>query len=146
MYTPSSTILSRYADILINFALGGGTGIKAGEVVLLSVPECARPMLQPLHDAVLRAGGHPLIDIIPDGLQRSFFEQANDDQVSYRPMKRLLATVEDIDHRLVIIAEAEKYELSGIDTEKVMKRFATIKPYRKALNEKEYQGKLTWTL
>ncbi|MCB9807539.1 aminopeptidase [Candidatus Peribacteria bacterium] len=103
-------------------------------------------MLQPLHDAVLRAGGHPLIDIMPDGLQRSFFEKANEDQINYRPMKRLLGTVEDIDHRLVIIAEAEKYELAGINTENVMKRFATIKPYRKALNDKEHDGKLTWTL
>jgi aminopeptidase len=146
MYTPSSTILQRYADVLINFALGGGNGIKPGEVVLLCVPECARPMLQPLHDAVLKSGGHPVVDIIPDGLQRSFFELANDEQNTYRPMKRLLATVEDCDHRLYMIAEHEKYELAGVNTEKVMKRFATIKPYREAMNKKENEGKFTWTL
>lgn len=66
MYTPPTHILDRYADVLINFALGGGAGIKAGDVVLLCVPECARPMLQPLHDAVLRSGGHPVVDIVPD--------------------------------------------------------------------------------
>jgi len=146
MYTPSSTILRNYADVLINFALGGGTGIKPGEVVLLCVPECARPMLQPLHDAVLKSGGHPIIDIIPDGLQRSFFEHANDTQIEYRPMKRLLGTVEDCDHRLYIIAEHEKYELAGINTEKVMNRFKTIKPYREAMQKKENEGRFTWTL
>ena len=107
MYTPNTQILERYADILVNFALGGGAGIKAGEVVLLCVPECARPMLQPLHDAVLKSGGHPVVDIIPDGLQRNFFQHANDAQIEYRPMKRLLGTVEDCDHRLYIIAEHE---------------------------------------
>ena len=146
MFTPSNKVLENYADILVNFALGGGAGIKADEVVLLCVPECARPMLQPLHDAVLKSGGHPVVDIIPDGLQRSFFKNANDEQIAYRPMKRLLATVEDCDHRLYMIAEHEKYELAGIDTEKVMKRFATVKEYREALNQKEHEGKLTWTL
>ncbi|MBP7806158.1 aminopeptidase [Candidatus Gracilibacteria bacterium] len=146
MYTPSTQILERYADILVNFALGGGTGIKAGEVVLLCVPECARPMLQPLHDAVLRSGGHPIVDIIPDGLQRSFFQHANDAQIEYRPMKRLLGTVEDCDHRLYMIAEHEKYELAGIDGGKVMNRFKTIKPYREAMQKKENEGKFTWTL
>lgn len=103
-------------------------------------------MLQPLHDAVLKSGGHPIVDIVPDGLQRSFFEHANDGQITYRPMKRLLATVEDCDHRLYMIAEHEKYELAGINTEKVMKRFATIKPYREAMQKKENEGKFTWTL
>ncbi len=114
--------------------------------MLICVPECARPLLAPLHDTVLLAGGHPIVDIIPDGLQRSFFEKANDSQLIYRPMKRMLSTVEDIDHRLYIIAEAEKYELSGIDNEKMMKRLVTMKPYREALNQKENEGKLTWTL
>lgn len=79
------------------------------------MPECARPILKPLHDAVLQAGGHPIIDLIPDGLQRSFYQQANDSQLLYRPLQRLLGTVSDIDHRLFIIAEEEKYELLGIE-------------------------------
>ncbi len=110
------------------------------------MPECARPLLKPLHDTVLRSGGHPIVEIIPDGLQRSFFQLANEPQLLYRPMSRLLGTVADIDHRLYIIAEEEKYELSGIDGEQVMRRFSTIKPYREALNDKEHQGKLSWTL
>ena len=146
MYTPRTKILERYADVLVNFALGGGNGIKPGDVVLLCVPECARPMLQPLHDTVLKSGGHPVVDIIPDGLQRGFFQLANDEQINYRPMKRLLGTVEDCDHRLYMIAEHEKYELAGIDGGKVMNRFKTIKPYREAMQKKENGGNFTWTL
>ncbi len=87
-----------------------------------------------------------MVEIVPDGLQRSFFQHANESQLLYRPMKKLLGTVEDIDHRLYIIAEAEKYELSGIDSAQIMSRFATIQPYRGALQDKEHQGKLSWTL
>jgi hypothetical protein len=61
-------------------------------------------------------------------------------------MKRLLGTVEDCDHRLYMIAEHEKYELSGIDGGKVMNRFKTIKAYREAMQKKENEGKFTWTL
>lgn len=86
------------------------------------------------------------MEIIPDGLQRSFFYHANESQLLYRPMQRLLGTVSDIDHRLYIIAEDEKYELAGIEGDKIMRRFATIKPYREALNDKEHQGQLSWTL
>jgi hypothetical protein len=32
-YTPSKQILDKYADVMVNFALGGGKGIKKGDVV-----------------------------------------------------------------------------------------------------------------
>lgn len=61
-------------------------------------------------------------------------------------MKRLLATVDDIDHRLFVLGESDKYELAGIESKKIIDRFATIKPYREALQEKEHKGKLSWTI
>lgn len=95
---------------------------------------------------MLKSGGHPVVDIVPDGLQRSFFHLANDEQMNFRPMKRLLATVDECDHRLFIIAEHEKYELAGIDGARVMNRYKTIRPFREAIQKKENAGKLTWTL
>ena len=32
-FTPSQQVLERYADVLINFALGGGEGIAVGTAV-----------------------------------------------------------------------------------------------------------------
>jgi len=58
----------------------------------------------------------------------------------------MLGTVEDIDHRMYIIAEADKYELADVPGKKVMDRFNTIKFYRDALNKKEQAGNLSWTL
>ena len=43
-YLPSEKILKNYADVLINFALGGGKGIKKGEVVRVSASESAKPL------------------------------------------------------------------------------------------------------
>ena len=41
-YEPSRLILDRYAKVLVRFALGGGEGIKKGDVVQVSSSESAR--------------------------------------------------------------------------------------------------------
>ena len=44
-YQPSADLLDKYADVMINFALNSGEGVKPGEVVQLRVSEVAKPML-----------------------------------------------------------------------------------------------------
>lgn len=146
MYTPSPEILKKYADILIKFALRSGRGCQPGDVVLLQVPECAKPILGPLQLAVLEAGGHPLIQYLPDGLSRQFYLHANDEQLIYNPTQRLLGTINDITHSVSIIAEDDKHELEGIDSKKMMARLQAMKRYREARQAKEGRGEFTWTL
>jgi aminopeptidase len=52
MYTPSQKILERYADVLVNFALNSGKGIKRGEVVHLVSYEAAKPLFIELKRAI----------------------------------------------------------------------------------------------
>ena len=66
-YEPSSEYLERYADLLINYALGGGAGIKRGDVVHVIAPESAKPLYAELCRAIWRAGGQVLADFRPDG-------------------------------------------------------------------------------
>ncbi len=146
MYTPSPEILKKYADILVKFALRSGRGCQAGDVVLLQVPECAKPILGPLQLAVLEAGGHPLIQYLPDGLSRQFYLHASDEQLIYNPTQRLLGTVNDVTHSVSIIAEDDKHELEGIDSKKMMARLQAMKRYREARQAKEGRGEFTWTL
>ena len=54
MYKPSDEILEKYANVLVNFALNSGKGIKKGDVVFVQVPESAKPMLIALQRANLR--------------------------------------------------------------------------------------------
>ena len=62
MFTPPKIVLEKYADVLVNFALNGGKGIKRGEVVHLVCYEAAKPLFMELKRAIYKAGGH----IIPD--------------------------------------------------------------------------------
>lgn len=146
MYHPSKKIIEKYADVLVNFALNSGLGIKPNEVVLLQVPESAKPMLIALQKAVLKASGHPIIQYIPDGMSRDFFNFANTEQVSFFPAKYLKGKIEEIDHSIFIIADTDKHELEGIDPKMIMEKSKAFKPYMDWRNKKENEGKFTWTL
>ncbi|MDQ8203186.1 aminopeptidase [Pelagicoccus sp. SDUM812003] len=145
-YQPSDEILEKYADVMINFALNGGEGVKPGEVVQLRVSEVAKPFLISLRRAVLKAGAHPLIFFTPDNMMREHYELANQDQLSFFPEKYLKGLVDQIDHTVAILSETDKKELDGIDSKKIMAGQKALKPYMDWRREKENAGKYTWTL
>lgn len=145
-YEPSSELLDNYANVLINFALNSGDGVKPGEVVQLRVPEVAKPMLVALRRAVLKAGAHPLVFFTPDGFSREFFELANEDQLAFFAQKYHRGTIDEIDHTVAILAETDKQELTGIPTGKIMAAQKAMKPYMDWRRAKESAGDYTWTL
>ncbi len=145
-YKPSKKTLQKYADVMVNYALHGGEGVKKGEVVLLEVPECAKPMLAVLQEAVLKAGAHPIINYIPDDLARDLYVLGSNDQIEFFPSTYVKARVEQIDHLIRVIADSDMQELKGIDPKKIMARQKAFKPYMEWRNEKETAGKFSWTL
>ncbi len=146
LYQPSQKILDKYADVLINYGLNNGKGIKRGEVVFLHVPESAKPLLMSLHKAVLKAGAYFITQFIPDNVSRQYYEIASNRQLSFFPAKFLKGKTEQADHFLFIIAEADKHELEGINPRKIMLSQKAFKPYMEWRDEKENKGKLSWTL
>jgi len=146
MYQPSPEILNKYADVLVNFALNNGRGVKKGEVVFLQVPESAKPLLISLQKSVLKAGAHAIIQYLPDEMSREFFELADDDQLKFFPATFLKGRVKQADHFLMVLAETNYHELEGIDPQKIMERNQVFKPYKDWRDAKENKGKLTWTI
>lgn len=145
-YQPSQELLEKYADVLIKFALADCTGVKPGQTVLIQVPECAKPMLAALRKSVLTSGANPIIQYIPDDMAREYYELASDEQLQFFPEKYLKGIVDQVDHSVYIIADTNPTELAGIDPKKMMLRQQTYKPYMEWRDEKENQGKFTWTL
>jgi aminopeptidase len=151
-YTPSKKILERYADVLVNFALGGGKGIKKGEVVHLNATESARDLFIETRNAILKAGGHVIANFLPDGtsdrrsVTREFYEIAKPHQIEWFPDKYVRGLVDEIDHTIHILAHSNPHELKGIDPKKIMKRGQVWKRFRDWENEKERRGKFTWTI
>lgn len=145
-YTPSPELLRKYAQVLVNFALNSGEGVKPGEVVQCLVPDVAKELARHLQNVILEAGAHPLIKLLPTGFDKDFYERANDDQLTFFPKEYMKARVEVMDHSIGIIADVDPHELSTIDPQKITKSRDAKYAYRQWLNEKETQGKFTWTL
>jgi aminopeptidase len=150
-YQPKKEILDRYADVLINFALGGGTGIKKGETVLLIVPECAKPMLTALQESVLRAGGNYITWYMPDNEDirtkgKVFYDHANEDQFAYIPKKYYEGVVAECDHTLLMRGATDLKALTDIDGAKVAATMKTAGYFYSVRGQKEKAGELTWTV
>jgi aminopeptidase len=143
---PTKEILKKYADVMVKFALWSGEGAKEKEVILLQIPESAKEFIEPLRAAVLEIGAYPIIDYMPEGISKSYFEQASDDQLQFQPKDYLLSKVDAITHRIYVISTSNPKELEGVDSRKIMLRQKSMKFYREALDKKEDAGKYTWTL
>jgi aminopeptidase len=155
-YMPSDTILKKYADVLVNFALGGGKGIKKGDVVRISSSESAKPLYIMVCNAVVDAGGHVIGNYGPDDEQgdkrrnisvsRYFYEHASPEQIRFFPKNYLDGLAGQIDHSIFILADADPHALKGIDPKKILMRGIALKPFKDLLNKKEWKGKFTWTI
>ncbi len=151
MYYPPQKILRRYAHVLVNFALGGGKGIKRGETVYLIAEECAKPLYSALRNTILRAGGHVISGYRPSvdekhNLERDFYLIAENHQLEFFPAKYMKGLIENVDHSISIISQTDREALKGIPPKKIMQRGRAHKPYMEWSNAKENQGKFTWTV
>ncbi|MBD3281005.1 aminopeptidase [Candidatus Dojkabacteria bacterium] len=145
-YEPEQKILSKYADVLIKFALNSGDGVKKDEVVVLVVPDIAKPLLKELQRAVLESEAHPVVRMYPTGMDRQFYELASDEQLKFFPKKYKKAFVDLIDHQVGIIGDVNLKELDGIDPHRIVLSQEARKKTREWLEDKEYKGNFTWTL
>jgi aminopeptidase len=150
-YTPSEQVLQRYASVLVEFALGGGEGIKSGDVVRVVAPESAKPLYIELLKAVWRAGGHVIAGYTPDedergGGSRSFFELASEEQLDHFPGSYMRGLVDEMDHQVSVICDFDPHALESVDPARIMRRGETMKPVLDWRGEKENAGEFSWTL
>jgi aminopeptidase len=150
-YIPPQEILERYASVLVNFALGGGTGVQPGEVVRVLAPESAKPLYAELQKAVWGAGGHVIGAYLPDddhaiNISRDFYEAASEEQLDFFPERYMRGLVDQMDHQVSVIASNDPHALDSVDPAKIMRRGESMRPVLDWRGEKENAGKFTWTL
>ncbi len=119
-YVPPQGILERYGEVMVNYGLGNGAGIRPGDVVGVVCPEDAKPLLLEVAKAVWRAGGHLITDYRPAddsvwNLQRALYEIASDEQLAFYPDAYRRSYFDTIDHHLALIAYRDPHSLAGID-------------------------------
>ncbi len=145
-FAVDESILSKYADVLVNFALNSGKGLRQGEVVELIVPDVAKPMALALQNSVLRAGGHPLMNLLPTGFEHDYYSLASDNQLNFFPQEFWQTKANLLDHHIQIIADPYPEALKKVDPKKVITARDAKKPYKDWLSEKETNHKFSWVL
>lgn len=150
-YTPPKKILEKYADVLVNFACGGGKGIKKGDVVMIYGSEVSKPLYVEVARAVRKAGGNVIGKYSPDdepgiNLGKEFFEEATESQIKFFPAKLMKGQIDEVDHAIHISAKTNPHALKGVDPKKIMMRGEAWKPAHEWMQDKEHQGKFTWTI
>jgi len=147
-YQPPQETLEKYAKVLVNFALGGGTGIKPGDVVYLQSPLSALPFYRALRKEILDNGGLMISSLSDDmdGAAKYFYQHASQDQLSAFLSKYAKGLVAEVDHRIAVIADHDVHELDKVDPKKMMLVQKSAKPMMDWFNKKENNGLYTWTL
>lgn len=149
--TPTREQLDRYADLLVNYALGHGTGIKRGDVVSVMAPDAAKPLYVALCRAVWRAGGHVIPDYWPAeevelNADRDFYDLASADQLDFFPAAYRKAHLDTIDHLVYVFCTSNPRALEGIDPALIFRHQKSRAPLVKWQNDKENAGAFTWTI
>ena len=150
-YTPPAEILERYAEVLVNYALGNGRGVQPGEVVGLWIAEDAKPLLLEIAKATWRAGGHFMYEFSPASdsrwnLDRAFYELASEEQLDFFPAAHAKAWFESIDHYLMVGAPRDLQALAGVDPAKIARKNRAWGPYLTYRFDRVNAGELSWSL
>jgi aminopeptidase len=147
-YKPSAEILEKYAKVLVNYALGGGKGIRKGDFVLLAAPLSALPFYRALRKQIIDSGGLVISNLSDDmsGAARYFYNHASRQQLTTFPDKYYKGLVAQVDHRIAVLADYDVHELDKVDPKKILLVQKTHKPLMQWFDKKENQGRYTWTL
>jgi aminopeptidase len=146
MYTPSWSTLRKYADVMVNFALHGGKGVKKGEVVYLGTPQAGLPLAREIYKTILAAGAHPLLRVGDDACRLAFLQDASDAQLSFYPEKYWKGLAGTVDHLIHVLAEEDPLLLKSCDPKNIFRASNSAKPFRDMLDKKEDRGDFSWTL
>jgi aminopeptidase len=139
-------LLRKYADVMIKFALGGGAGMKKGDVVYLVSQIPGLPLAKHVYKAVLDMGGHPIIGIIDDEFKLLQVQNASKEQLTIFHDKYYRGLADTIDHWVRILAEEDPMYLKSADPAKVLLSNQAARKFREWLDDKEDKGRFTWTL
>jgi aminopeptidase len=129
------------ARILVRYS----TGVKKGDVCTVEGESPAEPLLLAIYEEVLRAGGHPILNMQLEGQAAAYFKNASDEQLEWVPPPHRWA-VENADVRIAVMAKANTHDLSQVDPELQTRRQRTMEPLMRKAMERSARGDYRWAL
>lgn len=145
------TILKKYAQVMVHYALNNGKGINKGDTVFLVGQECAKDLFMAIAKEVYDAGGNLITNYQPNNIRdnslvRYLLQNGSDEQLGFFAEPYWRGIVDATDHILFIISEPDIHYLEGLPASKISRMNSARAPYMKMREKKEQEGKLSWTL
>jgi aminopeptidase len=132
--------LEKLADVLVNYS----TAVKKDQIVRISGPPLAQPLIVEIYRKVIAAGGHPVVRMNPEELAEIFHKTASDDQLKHvSPLT--MHEYQTVDCSIGIWAEENTKHLSNVDSKKMGLSQAARKPLMEVFMHRAAEGKLKWT-
>lgn len=127
----------KLADILINYSLK----VKKGERVLInSSSELAKPLVLEVYKKILKAGGHPAVNVAFEETANIFYSMAAKEQLLDFPKAKFFEA-KGADCVVNIRAAVNKKALSNIDSKAISLRSKVLMPI-----QEEIVNKKRWVL
>jgi aminopeptidase len=132
--------LEKLADVLVNYSVG----VKPEQLVRISGPPLAQPLVVELYRKVVAAGGHPVVRMAPEVLSEILFKHGSDAQLQFvNPLS--VMEYEKIDCSIGIWGEENTKALSNCDPKRIGLSQAARKPLMDIFMKRASEGALRWT-
>src|SRR5678815_4900893 len=147
----NASLLKKYAQVMVQYALNNGNGINKGDIVFLVGQECTKDLFMAIAKEVWSSGGNLITNYQPDNVQdnslaRFLLQNGSDEQISFFAKPYWQGIVDATDHILFIVSEPDIQYLEGLPASKISMMNSARAPYMRMREKKEQEGKLSWSL
>ncbi len=138
-------MIQNFADRMAQVLVDYSTKVRPGEKVVIQSTTAGIPLIEAVHDAVLRAGGHPMVQVNLPSLGERFLRLANDAQLDFLD-PRAPVVFEQADVLVNIIAPTNTKALSNVDAKKQARSQAAQRPILETYFRRFGEGSLRFCI
>lgn len=132
--------LEKLADVIVNYSVG----VRPGQLVRVSGPPVASPLIVELFRKVIEAGAHADVRMAPEELGEIKYKLASDEQLKYvSPIA--LFEIEKLDCSIGIWGEENTKSLSNVDPKRMGIASAARKPVFERFMQRAAEKSLRWS-
>lgn len=131
--------VTKLATVLVHYSLD----TKPGQLVRISGPAIAEPLIVEAYREILRAGAHPILRITLEGVEEIFLKEASEAQLRFVPELQRLE-VEQINASLGIWANYNTRALTNVPPDRQRIRREALREVSQRFLERAAQGALRW--
>ncbi len=119
------------AEVLVHYSVKA----KSGETVLIRANDLSKPLVIAVYKEALRVGAHPRLSIGFDEVNEVYYREASETQLKHFPNISLYEA-KNIDCMIAISSPMNLKGMSGVDPNRLVKRYRTLKPVNEWITTK----------